>query len=428
MREVMDGLYELFLVKDPKLQLYQAIFTVFPDIQEWSMSDLYSRHPDPTKPFLYKYHGRKDDIIVLSNGEKVLPAPMETTLQSDEHVKGAMVTGSGRFQPAVLVDLNEEPPKDPKEKIEMVETLLPTIEEANQHAPAHGQLDQAHTLFATPDKPVEYLGQGKIQRPRTYAKYKDDIDEVYRAAEEGRNHIANCNIPCLDASSEDSVARWLQLLIADLSEHYKDLPFDQDMFEAGVDSLQVIKMTREIKFQAKEAGWWQNDAQFLPTTIYRHPTCKQLGSYLHSLSHGRRLSITNDHTNGAPNGSASSKTMQDMLDKYTASLPPSSQLSPPASAENMTILLTGSTGSLGSYVLDVLYAHPNVSQIICLNRSLDAAKKHEQISSDRGLSQLSSDRVKFLKADLSLDGLGLDASTYNSLLDTVTHIIRKLWR
>ena len=70
MREVLDDLFELFLVKDPKLYLYQAIFTVFPDIQEWSMSDLYSRHPDPKKPFLYKYHGRKDDIVVLSKRRK----------------------------------------------------------------------------------------------------------------------------------------------------------------------------------------------------------------------------------------------------------------------------------------------------------------------------------------------------------------------
>lgn len=34
MRETMNGLYELFLVKDSKLSLYQGIFNTFPDIQE----------------------------------------------------------------------------------------------------------------------------------------------------------------------------------------------------------------------------------------------------------------------------------------------------------------------------------------------------------------------------------------------------------
>ena len=419
----MDGLYELFLVRDPNLHLYQAIFSVFPEIQEWSMSDLYSRHPDPEKSFLYKYHGRKDDTIVLTNGEKVLPAPIETVLKADPHVKGVMVTGSGHFQPTALIDLNEDPPKDPQEKQEMVETLLPIISEANEVAPAHGKLDPDHTLFATPEKPVEYLGQGKMQRPRTYAKYNDEIDEMYRTVEEGEDHIGNSNIQNLDVTSEKTVAAWLQLLVAHLSEDINELDLDQDMFEAGIDSLQVIKMTREIRFQAREAGRSTDDPQLLPTTIYRHPTINQLASFIYSQRHG--------HTNGATNGSAatngSSEGMLDMLDKYANSLPPWNQLSTPASTERMTVLLTGSTGSLGSYVLDPLYIHPNVSKIVCLNRSPDAAEKHKQMSQNRGLSLLSLDRVQFLKADLAEDRLGLEASTYNHLLETVTHVIRKFW-
>ncbi|MBE3049560.1 AMP-binding protein, partial [Candidatus Bathyarchaeota archaeon] len=55
MREREDSLFELFLVRDPELELYQGIFTTFPAISEWSMSDLYERHPDPEKAFLYRY-------------------------------------------------------------------------------------------------------------------------------------------------------------------------------------------------------------------------------------------------------------------------------------------------------------------------------------------------------------------------------------
>ena len=424
MREVLDGLYELFLVKDPNLHLYQGIFSVFPEIQEWSMSDLYSRHPDPEKSFLYKYHGRKDDIIVLSNGEKVLPAPIETILKSDHHVKGVMVTGSGHFQPAAIIDLNEDPPKDPQERHDLVETLLPIISEANERAPAHGKLDLDHTLFATPEKPVEYLGQGKIQRPRTFAKYKDEIDKMYRAAEDGKAHIGNSNIQSLGVTIEKSVAAWLQLLIADISEDIKELDLDQDMFEAGLDSLQVIKMTREITFQAREAGWSKDDAQLLPTTIYRHPTINHLASYIYSQRHGH----VNGYTNGSAATNGSSEGMLDILEKHANSLPPWSQLSTSTSTERMTVLLTGSTGSLGSYVLDTLYLHPNVSQIICLNRSPNAAEKHEQIGRNRGLGPLSLDRVQFLKADLTEDRLGLEALTYDHLLESVTHVIRKFWR
>ena len=148
----MDGLYELFLVRDPKLELYQGVFNTFPDIQEWSMNDLYSRHPDPAKGFLYMYQGRNDDMIVLSNGEKIAPALMEATLMSDPLFEGAMVVGTGK--------------------------LSPVISEANVHAPAYGKLDPHHTLFADSKKPMAYLGQGKIQRHRTHTLYEKDIEEV----------------------------------------------------------------------------------------------------------------------------------------------------------------------------------------------------------------------------------------------------------
>ena len=91
----------------------------------------------------------------------------------------------------------------------------------------------------------------------------------------------------------------------------------------------------------------------------------------------------------------------------------------------MTVVLTGSTGSLGSYLLEVLYHDRSVSHIICLNRSHNAAEKHSQTGPKRGLSPLNPDRVEFLKADLREPQLGLEDSVYEHLRTTVTHIIRE---
>lgn len=96
-----------------------------------------------------------------------------------------------------------------------------------------------------------------------------------------------------------------------------------------------------------------------------------------------------------------------------------------ASTEHMTVFQTGSTGSLGSYLLDALYHSKRVSRIICLNRSSNAAERRRQISQERGLSSLSPDRVEFLKADLSKPKLGIDSAWYQTLRSTVTHIIRE---
>lgn len=91
----------------------------------------------------------------------------------------------------------------------------------------------------------------------------------------------------------------------------------------------------------------------------------------------------------------------------------------------MTVVLTGSTGSLGSYLLDALYHSKHVSRIICLNRSSNAAERHKQIAQKRGLSLLNPDRVEFLKVDLSRPKLGMDSASYESMRSTVTHIIRE---
>lgn len=433
MRETMDGLYELFLVKDPALKLYQGIFNTFPDIEEWSMNDLYARHPDPAKSFLYTYQGRKDDIVVLNNGEKIAPALMEATLMSDPLVKGAMVVGKGEFQPAVLVDLVEEPPKGAMQRHQMVERLMPVIHEANVHAPAHGKLDQYHVIFTDPKKPISYLGQGKIQRSQTYALYAKDIQELFRFADDAREQFGFGNLPKLDFFCEESVARWLQQLVLEIVD-LVDIDMDQDLFSAGIDSLQIMRMSRELRFQATKAGLGKSGADtFLPGAFYQHPTLNRLKTFIlrqASERPSKKRTVDGVLKRGAQNLKGldvnhHTASVQALFHQYASSLRYSPQPSVPLSTKRMTILLTGSTGSLGSYLLEALYLNRNVLHIICLNRSATAAERHQQTGSKRGLSPIDPERVEFLKADLSKPQLGLDEAVYERLQTTVTHVIRE---
>ncbi len=94
----------------------------------------------------------------------------------------------------------------------------------------------------------------------------------------------------------------------------------------------------------------------------------------------------------------------------------------------MTVVLTGSTGSLGCYLLDALLAHPKVLEVICLNRSEDAQERQTKSHQSSGLSiDIEPDRLEFLQCDLSLEHLDLSEATYMSLLAKVTHIIHCAW-
>lgn len=90
MREVAPGLYELWIVKQPDSP-YQAIFHAFPELTEYNMRDLYTRHPDPNKADYWSPSGRSDDIIVLGNGEKIQPLDMESIINSHTGVTGSLI-------------------------------------------------------------------------------------------------------------------------------------------------------------------------------------------------------------------------------------------------------------------------------------------------------------------------------------------------
>ena len=63
-----ENLYELVMKRGLTVVRYQPPFCLFPDLQEFSTRDLFSPHP--TKPDLWAYEGRSDDLIVFLTGLK----------------------------------------------------------------------------------------------------------------------------------------------------------------------------------------------------------------------------------------------------------------------------------------------------------------------------------------------------------------------
>lgn len=96
-----------------------------------------------------------------------------------------------------------------------------------------------------------------------------------------------------------------------------------------------------------------------------------------------------------------------------------------------TVLLLGSTGNLGSYILDILLRTPLVSRIVCLNRSTDALEKQKTQFKERGLdvAMLENDSrgLHFARAELHEDRFGLDPTTYEALTETVDLVLHNAW-
>jgi hypothetical protein len=56
------NLYEMVFTRQSEAADFQGVFKNYRYLKEYSMSDIYSKHP--TKPHHWKYEGRVDDMIV----------------------------------------------------------------------------------------------------------------------------------------------------------------------------------------------------------------------------------------------------------------------------------------------------------------------------------------------------------------------------
>jgi hypothetical protein len=85
-QKASEGEYEAVIMRHRDADKEQPVFKVFPAQKEYRTGDLYVPHP--SKPDLWHYRGRGDDIIVFLTGEKVCSSkqmcedPPETSLDS----------------------------------------------------------------------------------------------------------------------------------------------------------------------------------------------------------------------------------------------------------------------------------------------------------------------------------------------------------
>ena len=73
--------------------------------------------PHPTRPGLWRIVGRADDVIMLANGEKTVPGPMEGVIMSSALVQGAVMFGRERNQVGVLLEPAPAHAIDPADEI-----------------------------------------------------------------------------------------------------------------------------------------------------------------------------------------------------------------------------------------------------------------------------------------------------------------------
>ncbi|KAE8152317.1 hypothetical protein BDV25DRAFT_170593 [Aspergillus avenaceus] len=402
-----EGLYELVIPRRENSRAHQGIFHTFPERTEYGSKDLFVPHP--SRPHLWKYHGRFDDVIVLSNGEKLNPVTLEKTVACHPRICRAVLIGQARFQTSLLV----EPYWDMQGKVDeakFIDEIWPVVERANDTVPNYGRISKSMIRLSSPEKPFKVTPKGTTQRQAVNKEYKSEIDEIYDTAEMQLDHA----LP--ESITRENLTNYVNDVVRSLLglEHIAN---DEDLYSAGLDSLQTIQLATilrsAVSFQAV-----QGRPQVTAQHIYAHSTVSQLAEFILNL-------ITGKSQASVPRNERITNTVT----KYTSDIPtrptPSPQL-PSAS----TVILTGSTGSLGTYLLHTLVTNPQVAKIYCFNRS-DAQDRQVRSFSEKGLDPLpltDPSKVEFLTVSFGAPRFNLTEQKYNELLEQVDTIIHNAWK
>lgn len=91
------------------------------------------------------------------------------------------------------------------------------------------------------------------------------------------------------------------------------------------------------------------------------------------------------------------------------------------------VLLTGSSGNLGTYILNSLIQSSNIDRIWCLNRSSEMANLQPNLLLEHGLSADIPSHISFHRSDISSHDLGLSEETYSEICQQATHILHTAW-
>ncbi|KAI9064759.1 acetyl-CoA synthetase-like protein [Trametes sanguinea] len=408
--------YEVVVLSNPDMPL--PITNIKIDGRDgYATNDLVEPHP--TRPNYWKILGRADEQIILSNGEKTNPLPLEKIVNSDPHVRCSVMFGSGKFQNGILVHPKENfaiDPNDIKEVEIFRNRIWPTIERVNSYAPQHSRIFKEMILVTSPTKPFMLNAKDLPRRNVILADYHNEIETLYKHVEEStRNGL---HPPA--SWEEPETSAFVRAVVHDTLRRY--IADDADIFHNGCDSLQATWIRNTILRALRETK--PTAVNRLPMDfVFQAPTISGLARAVYANAHEADNSGT---TSRSPNN------LWQYVDKYSANLPvrPVNPIDRPTFGKDV-VLITGTTSGFGCDTLEHLLRDDTVERVYAFNRQGSDVLERQRVQfRARGLKEclLDSPKFRMVEAVLHEPGFGLEVALLDEIRQSVTHILHNAWK
>ncbi|KAI9278498.1 hypothetical protein BDA99DRAFT_492305 [Phascolomyces articulosus] len=505
------------------------------DDGSYATGDLYIE--DPPKSNTWYHIGRMDDTLVMKNGEKTNPIPMENEIRKTDIVRNCMVIGENRECTAVLVELamDEITKYSP---IEMINEVYKSVKLANAIAPNHSIIMIPKMVYILPlNRSLPATFKGSVIRKKAIQSYQKEIEQMYTTFLQGsiiNNKTNNGNISSaivvgteenkhkrlsstalsfsfsgqsiasssssteitvpivLDetaviTSTENNVQQFLCHTAAQVLQcQPKDIDPSVSLFDYGLNSLLAIQLRNKI------AARFNNILSSMVTNFcFEYPTINSMVQVLNEeCNRDNVLHPTNRRTsffpvtstvtcNGIENSHSTKETIeqeesklfskenkkqheekryqetQSILHDYFVRIESDFPIKSKATVthhshthikkekQKHTVMLTGASGFLGSFLLKAMIQSPHIENIYCIIRNTDGdddtKKKNQDEWKERFIKSFhqrhgdnnkidmhrflfNNKKVILLHLNLNHPKLGLDDTTYIQLQSKVTII------
>jgi hypothetical protein len=335
-----------------------------------------------------------------------------------------IVFGAGRPQNGLLIS----PARPIIGNRDFLNEIWPTVEQMNRVVPAHSRVVKELVLVEDPELPFAATDKGTVREKLTLSMYAEQIDKAYEELE--MNQRDELVFP--KSFEEMDISAFLQDALHTLLPD-RDLTSEVDLFEQGkldcafdthansyfllgMDSLLAVRLQRFVVQLLQKAQ--PSSSPIVPkNVVYDHPSISALVKFILSKISG------SSQPQAIPEDDVTTRVRRS-VEKFTKGLAPRSVQVGGSKYEDdgEYVVVTGTTGSLGSFLVDQLLDRPGVKRIYCFNRKTDSDTTQRQLTGfkDRGLDPVKlekalGDRVTMHDVDLSQTRLGLSESDYEEV-------------
>jgi len=409
MEAVGKGVYECVVYKG--FDLAAELWEGKPNNEPYRTNDLFIQ--DPPGSGFYIMQGRKDDTLVHTNGENTSAGSLQLDIQTaSKEISKALVLGHALPCPSLLVEIHEK--HNPISK-QMQDKVWQVVDKINTQYPTHSQIPRSMIYILPKGCSLPVTPKGNVKRKEVERIYATEIKQLYDDF---------LSPPTTTSHSEKSIREVIRDLFASLSgTSASNISDFTTIYDLGIDSRMSLTLRSSLSTHL--------NMLISLSAIYEHPSISQLAPLLEA----KQMSLKSMSTSAVTASETPTfQTISHMISKleFEFGTWPSRPLNKtylPVRGE--IILLTGSTGSLGTALLETLSSSPRVELIYAMVRGPYHFQKLQHSLEDKGMSASilrNGGKIKIVNFSMQDPLLGLDVDTYQQLASSVTMVIQNAWK